>query len=37
VVTSNKVFGGNNTHNKKVNELKNVVKVAKEVRNLAQK
>ncbi len=37
VITSNKVFGGKNIHNKKVSELKEVVKVTEEAHNLAQK
>ncbi|CAM6079805.1 unnamed protein product [Sphagnum tenellum] len=34
---SNKFFGGNSTHNRKVSELKEAVKVTEEARDLAQK
>ncbi len=37
VTTSNKVFGGNNIHNRKVNGVKKVVKFTKKAHNLAQK
>jgi hypothetical protein len=34
---SNKVFGGSKTQNRKINELKEAVKVTEEARDLAQK